>query len=417
MSKTNFLDKQLDDVHIKWMPLGEIGELVRGNGLSKKDFTESGVPAIHYGQIYTYYGLTTTSTKSFVSHEAAEKLKKVNKGDVVITNTSENLEDVGKALVYLGEQQAVTGGHATIFKPSENILGKYFAYFTQTEDFERQKRKYAKGIKVIDVYASDMAKILIPIPPLDVQTEIIRILDVYSYLREEVFAQLTKEIDLRKNQYCYYRDQLFSSKDKEFKWMRLGDVGDVRMCKRILKKQTVEAGEIPFYKIGTFGKKPNAYIPKELFDEYKSKYNYPKVGEVLISASGTIGRAVIFDGEDAYFQDSNIVWIENNESLVLNKYLFYFYQIAKWNVSDGGVIKRLYNDNIKKTAIPVPFAGDPQRSLEEQARIVSTLDRFEALAKSINESLACELGLRRKQYDYYLNLLFNFPNLEVEAGE
>ena len=99
---------------MEWKTLGELGTLIRGSGLQKKDFTEKGVPAIHYGQIYTYYGLSTTITKSFVSPELAKQLRKVDKGDVVITNTSENLEDVGKALLYLGEHQAVTGGHATI---------------------------------------------------------------------------------------------------------------------------------------------------------------------------------------------------------------------------------------------------------------------------------------------------------------
>ena len=155
MSSVNFVEKLLDGVEVEWKALGTLAELVRGNGLQKKDFTEAGVPAIHYGQIYTYYGLSATQTKSFVSSDLAKQLKKVNKGDVVITNTSENLEDVGKALVYLGEQQAVTGGHATILKPGECLLGKYFAYFTQTEEFAAEKRKYAKGTKVIDVSATD----------------------------------------------------------------------------------------------------------------------------------------------------------------------------------------------------------------------------------------------------------------------
>lgn len=126
------------------------------------------------------------------------------------------------------------------------------------------------------------------------------------------------------------------TKRLEVEWKKLGEVGEVRMCKRILKHQTTEIGDIPFYKIGTFGKEANAYISQELFNEYKSKYSYPKIGEILISASGTIGRTVIFDGQDAYFQDSNIVWIENNQSTVLNKYLFHFYKIAKWHTAEGG---------------------------------------------------------------------------------
>ena len=128
-----------------------------------------------------------------------QKLKKVNAGDVVITNTSENLEDVGKAVVYLGKEEAVTGGHATIFKPSKHITGKYFAYFTQTEMFASQKRKLAKGTKVIDVSATDMAKIIIPIPYIEEQERIVSILDKFDVLTSSISEGLPKEIELRKS--------------------------------------------------------------------------------------------------------------------------------------------------------------------------------------------------------------------------
>ncbi len=199
---------ELAKVGFEWKTLGEVGELIRGNGLQKKDFTETGVPAIHYGQIYTYYGIATTKTISFVSPKLASKLRKVNKGDVIITNTSENLEDVGKALVYLGEEQAVTGGHATIFKPSKEILGKFFAYYTQTKMFFDAKRKFAKGTKVIDVSATDMAKILIPIPPLSEQARIVAILDKFDTLTQSITEGLPREIELRQKQYEYYRERL-----------------------------------------------------------------------------------------------------------------------------------------------------------------------------------------------------------------
>jgi type I restriction enzyme S subunit len=133
---------------------------------------------------------------------------------------------------------------------------------------------------------------------------------------------------------------------------------------------------------------------------------------VLISASGTIGRAVIFDGQDAYFQDSNIIWIENDERKVLNKYLFYFYQVADWNPSDGGVIQRLYNDNLKKVSIPIPYPSDPDKSLAEQARVVAILDKFDTLTNSISEGLPREIELRKKQYEYYRDLLFSFQKPE-----
>ncbi len=197
-----------DKEKVNWRTLGEIGELVRGNGLPKSDFTESGIPAIHYGQIYTYYGTYTSETLSFVSSKTAAKLKKVNTGDVIITNTSENLEDVGKSVVYLGKETAVTGGHATIFKPSKYILGKFFAYYTQTSMFYKQKRKYAKGAKVIDVSAKDLSKIVFPVPPIEDQERIVSILDKFDTLTTSISERLPNEIELRKQQYEYYRAML-----------------------------------------------------------------------------------------------------------------------------------------------------------------------------------------------------------------
>lgn len=249
-----------------------------------------------------------------------------------------------------------------------------------------------------------------PVPPLEVQREIVRILDNFTELTADLTADLTAELTARKKQYEYYRNKLLS-----FTWIPLGVIGEIRMCKRVLKEQTSDFAEIPFYKIGTFGKEPNAYISRELFNEYKSKYSYPRIGEILISASGTIGKAVIFDGQEAYFQDSNIVWVENDESQVLNKYLFYCYQIAKWKIAEGGTIQRLYNENLKKTLIPIPYPNDKEKSLEEQRRIVSILDKFDALITSISEGLPKEIELRRKQYEYYRNQLLSFPDNKAIA--
>lgn len=178
------------------------------------------------------------------------------------------------------------------------------------------------------------------------------------------------------------------------------------MCKRIMKEQTSQRGDIPFFKIGTFGKSPDAFIPKELFEEYKQKYSYPKNGDVLISAAGTIGKTVIFDGKPAYFQDSNIVWIDNDEEIVLNKYLFYCYQLFPWKISTGGTIARLYNENIENAEIPLP-------PLAEQNRIVKILDRFDSLCNDIASGLPAEIELRKKQYEYYRDKLLTFKNKET----
>ena len=138
---------------------------------------------------------------------------------------------------------------------------------------------------------------------------------------------------------------------------KFGDLGSVAMCKRVFKEQTTPVGEIPFYKIGTFGAEPDTFISRELFEEYKSKFQYPNVGDMLISASGTIGRTVEYSGEEAYFQDSNIVWFKHDDRID-NSFLRCIYNIVKWNGIEGSTIKRLYNDNFLKTEFYMPTTGE-----------------------------------------------------------
>jgi len=154
---------------------------------------------------------------------------------------------------------------------------------------------------------------------------------------------------------------------------RLGEVGKIKMCKRVFKQQTLSNGEIPFFKIGTFGnKKADAFITRSLYVEYKSKYPYPKRGDILISASGTIGRKVIYNNEEAYFQDSNIVWIDNKEKIILNKFLYYIYDIINWNkYIENTTIARLYNNNLRNIPVPLP----PLKEQEKIARILLTWDK------------------------------------------
>ena len=241
----------------------------------------------------------------------------------------------------------------------------------------------------------------IPLPPLPVQEEIVRILDAFTELQAELQAELQK----RKQQYNYYLDNLLSFNrggyQAEVRWMKLKDIGKVCMCKRILKSQTSSSGAVPFYKIGTFGGNADAYISQALFNEYKAKYSYPQKGDILISAAGTIGRTIVFDGTPSYFQDSNIVWLKHDESIVLNSYLRYCYTLNPWVVSTGGTIARLYNDNILEATIPVP-------SLADQQKIVSILDRFDRLTNDLASGLPAEMEKRRKQYEYYRDKLLTF---------
>ncbi len=169
----------------------------------------------------------------------------------------------------------------------------------------------------------------------------------------------------------------------------LGNIGPVKMCKRVMKYQTSEKGDIPFYKIGTFGKSPDAYISKDLYHYLKNKYSFPQKGTVLISAAGTIGRTVVYDGKDAFFQDSNIIWLENDESVLTNQYLYYLYQVVEWKTENGGAVSRLYNDNFKITPIAIPS------SKKEQQRIANALSDVDSLIANLEKLIAKKKNIKQ----------------------
>ncbi len=164
---------------------------------------------------------------------------------------------------------------------------------------------------------------------------------------------------------------------------KLGAIGDPLMCKRIFKEETSinKEGNIPFYKIGTFGKYPDSFISVEKFEDYKTRFSFPKRGDILISASGTIGRLVVYDGKPAYFQDSNIIWLGHEEDVIKNVFLLYAYEKLEWQTSDGGVISRLYNSDFKKMEIKFP------KNQEEQHRIASVLSSVDELIIAQQEKI------------------------------
>ena len=163
--------------------------------------------------------------------------------------------------------------------------------------------------------------------------------------------------------------------------VKLGEIGRVAMCKRVLNRETADTGEIPFFKIGTFGKKANAFITRDKFEYYRTHYAYPKKGNVLISAAGTIGRLVVFNGEPAYFQDSNIVWLEHDGQRLCDKYLYYSLLGHEWQFTQGATIQRLYNDDVRNTEIPLP-------PLPVQRRIADILSAYDDLIENNHRRIA-----------------------------
>jgi len=207
-----YRDKLLtfDENEVEHLPMGqeEIGKFIRGSGLQKKDFTEAGVGCIHYGQIHTHYGTYADKTKTFVSEDFAKRSRKAKPGDLVIATTSENDEDVCKAVAWIGNEDVAVSSDACFYRHTLNP--KYVAYFFQTEQFQKQKRPYITGAKVRRVNADNLAKILIPVPSPEEQKHIVSILDKFDALTNSISEGLPREIELRQKQYEYYRDLLLN---------------------------------------------------------------------------------------------------------------------------------------------------------------------------------------------------------------
>lgn len=175
---------------------------------------------------------------------------------------------------------------------------------------------------------------------------------------------------------------------ENWKDQKLGNVGKVCMCKRIFAHQTSNTGEVPFFKISTFGKEADAYISKELYEDYKQRFSYPQEGDVLISAAGTLGRSVVFDGKDAYFQDSNIVWLDIDRNLLCNEYLYHYYKVIKWGASEGSTIARLYNGIICNTHIALP-------DVEEQKQIATVLSEIDELISLTEKQISKQKAIKQ----------------------
>ena len=175
---------------------------------------------------------------------------------------------------------------------------------------------------------------------------------------------------------------------EKWKDKKLGDVGKVCMCKRIFANQTSNTGEVPFFKIGTFGKEADAYISKGIYEDYKQRFSYPQKGDVLISAAGTLGRTIVFEGKDAYFQDSNIVWLATDKELLCNEYLYHYYKVIKWGASEGSTIARLYNGIICNTHIALP-------DVEEQKQIATVLSEIDELISLTEKQISKKKAIKQ----------------------
>ena len=386
MSRLAELIAQLCPDGVEYRALGDVAELKRGEAVTRKEVVEGQVPVIAGGREPAYY------------------IDRSNRqGETIVIAGSGAYAGF---VSFWDEPIFVSDAFSIVVDRS--VLQPRFVYHWLSG---RQEAIHAlkSGGGVPHVYPKDVAKLRCPVPPLEVQREIVRILDQFTTLE----AELDAELEARRTQYEHYRNHLLSYESLAARGpvsvIELQDVGVVRMCKRIHKAETSIQGDIPFFKISTFGGTPTSFISAELYGKYKDKYPYPKKGDLLISAAGTIGQIVRFDGADAYFQDSNIVWLEHDESIVLNRYLYYVYLNTRWT-TDGGTIKRLYNNRILQQQICVP-------PIETQITIADLLDRFDALVNDISSGLPAEIAARRAQYEHYRDRLLSFPEKVVSVSD
>lgn len=370
-------------------PLGAIAKLYRGNGLQKKDFTDKGIGCIHYGQIYTRYDTFTSQTISFVGKKLADKLLKVHPNDLIVTATSENLEDVCKAVAWLGGSDIVTGGHSIVVRHHQNA--KYLSYYFQTLDFFQRKRAYVHGTKVMEIKKDDLAKIVVPVPPLPVQEEIVRILDSFSSLE----AELEAELEARRKQYAYYRNELltFDRERERVQWLKLGEAAFINKGTYITKKQVIP-GNIPVI----LGGVEPAY--------WHSESNHDGEG-IVISRSGANAGFASYWNEPIFVSDGFVLDAKPGIDMRFLFHVLKKQQAKLHSMKRGSGVPHINSKMLaNNVAIPVP-------PLEEQQHVVSILDRFDKLTNDLSSGLPAEIEARRKQYEYYRDRLLSFDALAV----
>lgn len=361
--------------------LAEVCEVFAdGDWIESKDQSPEGVRLIQTGNVGNGVFKDRGEKARYISEATFKRLRctEIFEGDCLVSRLP---DPVGRACILpeTGEKM-ITAVDCTIIRfDKKKVIPEFFNYYSQSDQYLNDVDHETSGTTRKRISRSKLAEVEIPIPPLPEQQRIVSVLD-------EAFASIAQaksnaERNLVNAQELFesYLKGVFETKSDDWEEKKLGDIGKVSMCKRVYKEQTTTTGDIPFYKIGTFGKEPDVFIPKSLYDEFRNKFSFPKKGDILISAAGTIGRRVKYDGEPAYFQDSNIVWIDNDEKQVLNDYLYQFYGACNWNSTTGATIPRLYNDNLRQIEIAFP------KSLAEQRAIVGRLEALSAETGRLEE--------------------------------
>ena len=382
----------------KWTykTFGEVGTFLRGKNIQKADFVEKGLPCIHYGQIHTKFGISVDKHLSEIPQEVYNKSIIASPGDLIIAITSEDLEGSCKSTAWLGDYDIAVSAHAAVYK--HNLNPKFIAYYLRSNSFYTEKEKYARGFKVMEIKPTDIARIPIPVPSPSVQQTIVMELDSINDLIELKKKQ-QNDLDSLAHSIFFdmFGDPVLNEKGWELKY--LGDVCEATSSKRIFAEEYKESG-IPFYRGKEITERSKnipisveLYISKERYEEIKRAFGSPKVGDLLITAVGTIGNIwVVDDNSPFYFKDGNIIWIRNMtniNSIFFKSMLEILIDAYKKEMARGAAYSALTIVNLKKMSIPLPpltlqqsFANRISSIEQQKQRIDKSIKDLETLLAS-----------------------------------
>lgn len=386
---------------VPFVPINELGTITRGKRFVHADAVEEGIPCIHYGELYTFYGISTNKARSHVRQELASKLRYAKKNDVIIVGAGENDTDIGVAVAYLGDEEVAVHDACYILRQENDP--KYISYCLRTASYHNQIKKYVSSGKICAISADGIGKAKLPIPPIEVQRAIVSMLDVFT----EYSNTLIEELSLRQQQYEYYSSYVLDT-DNAIIW---GDKSMLRYksIKEVftrIKGTPITAGKMkeiddPEGNIRIFAGGKTVVNAKE---EAIPNANITRVPAVLVQSRGVID----FIYYDKPFTFKNEMWAYTADDEVTVKYLYY---ILKSNVKR---FRELASGTGSLPQIALPATEDYKIPLPEMAiqkRIVSILDSFDSLCFDDNKGIPAEIALRQKQYDYYRDRLLSFKEV------
>ena len=387
MSKLDELLRELCPNGVEYKTLGEIAvDIYRGAGITRDQVTAEGTPCVRYGEIYTTYGVWFDKCVSHTDESKLLSKKYFEHGDILFAITGESVDDIAKCCVYIGHEKCLAGGDIVVLKHNQNP--KYLSYALATTDARQQKSKGKVKSKVVHSSVPAIREIKVPVPPIEVQCEIVRILDNFTNLT----AELTAELTARKKQYDFYRDRLLERKTTKVNFCTVENICEISRGKVISKDFIKENyGEYPVYSSQTENNGVLGWI---------STFDYD--GEYLTWTTDGANAGTVFYRKGR-FNITNVCGLLKPKNSEINiRYLYFALKlVAKKYVVQGMGNPKLMSNVMGKIKIPVP-------PLDVQNRIADVLDNFEKICSDLNIGLPAEIEARQKQYEYYRDKLLTF---------